>query len=62
MDYRDRESQTKGVYPTQDTSRLGTARVKEEVGTDTRIMQESSKKYGRKESGQEGDKSQKRSN
>ena len=31
------------------TSHMGTARVKEEVRADTRIMQESSKESGRKE-------------
>ena len=28
MDCRERESHARGVYPTQDTSRMGTARVK----------------------------------
>ena len=28
MDYRERGSYARGVYPTQDTSRMGTARVK----------------------------------
>ena len=36
------------------TSRMGTARMKWEEETDTRVMQESSKKYGRKERGHEG--------
>ena len=40
MDYRERESHARGVYPTQYTSRMGTARVKEEEGEDTRIMRE----------------------
>ena len=30
MDYRERGSHARSVYPTQDTSRVGTARVKEE--------------------------------
>ena len=35
MDYRERESHARGVYPTQDTSRIETAMVKQEekVGT-----------------------------
>ena len=28
MDYRDRETHARGVYPTQDTSRMGTKRMK----------------------------------
>ena len=38
MDYRDRGSHARGVYPTQDTSCMGTARVKHEEETDTRII------------------------
>ena len=38
MDYRERGSHARGVYPTQDTSRMGTARVKEEEGADTRVI------------------------
>ena len=38
MDYRDLGSHTRGVYPTQDTLRMGTARGKEEEGADTRII------------------------
>ena len=38
IDYRERGSHARGVYLTQYTSRMGTARVKEEVGADTRIM------------------------
>ena len=56
MYYRARGSHAQGVYPTQHTSRMGTARVKQEVETDTRIMQESSKKCGGKERGHEGKK------
>ena len=49
MDYRERRTYTRGVYPTQDTSRMGTARVEKEEEADTRIMQESSEKSGREE-------------
>ena len=38
MDCGDRGSRARSVYPTQDTSRMGTARVKEEVGEDTKII------------------------
>ena len=38
MDCRERGSHARGVYPTQYTSRMKTARVKEEEGADTRIM------------------------
>ena len=57
MDCRERGSHARGVYPTQDSQRIETARVKEEEEADTRIMQESSKKYERKERGHEGEKS-----
>ena len=40
MDYRERGFHARGVYPTQYTSRMGTARVKQEEEADTRIMQE----------------------
>ena len=40
MDCRERDSRTRGVYPTQDTSLMGTSRVKQEEETDTRIMRE----------------------
>ena len=43
MNYRERRSHARGVYTTQYTSSMGTARVK----------QESSKKSGRKERGRE---------
>ena len=33
MDCRDRGSHARGVYPTHDTSRMGTARVKQEEET-----------------------------
>ena len=38
MDYRERGSQARGVYLTQDTSRIETARVKEEEEADTRMI------------------------
>ena len=38
MDCRERGSHARGVYPTQYTSRMETARVKEEVGVVTRII------------------------
>ena len=47
MDYRERGTHAGGVYPTQYTSRMGAARA------DTRMMQESSNHYGRKERGHE---------
>ena len=56
MDYRERGSHARGVYPTQYSSRMETARVKQEVGADIRIMQESSKKSGRKEHRHEAEK------
>ena len=40
MAYRERGSQARGVYPTQYTSRMGTAKMKQEEETDTRIMRE----------------------
>ena len=38
MKYRERGSHARGVHPTQDTSRIGAARVKQEEETDTRII------------------------
>ena len=38
MDCRERGSHARGVYPTHDTWRMGTARVKQEEETDTRII------------------------
>ena len=38
MDCRERGSHARGVYPTQYTSRMGIARMKEKEGADTRIM------------------------
>ena len=40
MDYRERGSHARGVYPTQYASRMGTARVKKKEEADTRIMRE----------------------
>ena len=37
MDFGERGSYARGVYPTQYTLRMETARVKEEEGADTRI-------------------------
>ena len=37
MDYREWGSQARSVYPIHDTSRMETARVKEEEEADTRI-------------------------
>ena len=37
MDYRERDHKHV-VYPTKDTSRMGTAMVKQKVGVDTRII------------------------
>ena len=62
MDCRERGSHARGAYPTQYTSHMETAREKKEEETDTRIMQESSKKYGTKERMHEGKKSQTRPN
>ena len=47
MNYRDQGSHARGVYPSQDTSRMGTARGKQEEEADTRIIVKRSKKYGR---------------
>ena len=38
MDYKEREPHARGVYSTQDTSRMGTERVKQEKEADTRII------------------------
>ena len=58
-DYRERGSHARGVYPTKNTSCMGTAMVKQEEETDTRIMLDS-KKSGRKDRGHEREKSQTR--
>ena len=62
MDCGERGSRARGVYPTQDTSRMATARVKQEEEADTRIMRGSSKEFGRNELGHEREKSQTRPN
>ena len=41
MDYWERGSHVRGVYPTQDTWRMGTERVKQEEDADTRIQNNS---------------------
>ena len=57
MDCMERWSHARGVYPTQHTSRMETTRVKEEEGSNTRII--GSMKYGTKERGHyKGGKSQ----
>ena len=40
MNCRERGSHARGVYPTQDTSRMGTAKVKQGEEADTRIIRE----------------------
>ena len=59
MDYWEQGSHARGVYLTQFTLRMGTVRVKQQEKADARIMQDSSKKYGREERGHEGEKSPK---
>ena len=51
MNFSERESHARGVYPTQDTSRMGTVRVKQEEEADTRIIVKEYMKYGRKKRG-----------
>ena len=38
MNYEERRSHAQGVYPTQDTSRMGTAKVNQEEDAYTRMM------------------------
>ena len=38
MDYRKRGSHARGVYPTQDTPRMGTAMMTQEEETETRLI------------------------
>ena len=38
MDYRERGSHAQSVYPTQDTSRIETVRLKGEEKTDTSVV------------------------
>ena len=61
MDYRERGCYARGVYPTQewqDTSRMETARVKQEGEADTRVIA-NWQEIWKKERGHEGEKSQK---
>ena len=46
MDCRERGSYARGVYPTQYTSRMRTARVKEEVEADTRVVRNMERNVG----------------
>ena len=39
MNYRERRSHARGVYPSQYTSRMGTARVNQEVRADTSVIE-----------------------
>ena len=39
MDYRERGSHARGVYPRQDTSRMATVKAKQEKEADTRIIE-----------------------
>ena len=61
MDYRERGSHARSVYPAQYTSRMGTTKMKQEEEADTGIMR-SSKKSGRKERGHKGEKSETKPN
>ena len=38
MDYREQRFHARGVYPTQDTSRMATARVRQEEQTDATVI------------------------
>ena len=60
MDYRERGSRARGVYPTQYTSRMRTVRVKQEKEADKNDAREYSKNSERKERGHEREKSQTR--
>ena len=53
MDYRERGYRARGVYLTQDTSRMETAMVKQEEDADARIIGKEWYKHRRKERGQE---------
>ena len=59
---RERGSHARGVYPKQYTSRMGTARAKQEVGADTSVLAIEYKKSGREQREHEGEKSQTRPN
>ena len=49
MDCRDRGSHARGVYPAEDTSRMGTARVKQGKEADTRILIKEEQEIWKKE-------------
>ena len=55
MGCRKRGSYAQGVYPTQDTSRMGSVRVKQEEKSNTKTITMKSMKFGRKESGYKGE-------
>ena len=38
MDFRERGSHARGIYPTQDTSRMASTKVKQEEEADTRVI------------------------
>ena len=38
MDYREQRSRAPGAYPTQDTPRMGTAKMKQEEEAETRLI------------------------
>ena len=56
MDYRERGSHARGVYPTQDTSSMGTVRTKQEEEAE----KSNSNKYGGNRRGFVGEKVQTR--
>ena len=45
MDYREQEFHARGVHPTHYTLRMGTARVKQEEGADTKVIGKRVVKY-----------------
>ena len=51
MDNLERRTHARDVYSVHDSSRMGTAKVKKKEEADTRIIQERSEKYKRKEGG-----------
>ena len=59
MDNRERRLHARCVYPTQDTSHMGTVRVEQE---EIKADKNNSEKSGREERGHEGKKSQTRPN
>ena len=54
MNCRERGSHARGVYPTQYTSRMGTARVKQEVGADKRNNNRGVRNLGERNVGTKG--------